>query len=59
VHAAVASLHATPVAETVDNARRPEGPSAMRLTRRSSPAGSQRRQGAQGDEATGEVLGAR
>ena len=59
VNADVASLHATPVAETVYNVRRQQGPHEKRLTRRSSPAGSQRRHGTKGDEATGEVLGAR
>jgi hypothetical protein len=59
VNADVASLHATPVAETVDNGRRQQGPRERSLARRSSPAGSQRRHGAKGDRATGEVLGAR
>ena len=54
-----ASSHVHPVAETVYNVRRQQGPYEKRLTQRSSPAGSQRRHGAKGDEATGEVLGAR
>jgi len=59
VNAAVASLHATPVAEPVYNVRRQQGPSERSLPRRSSPAGSQRRQGAKGERATGEVRGVR
>ena len=38
VNADVASLHANPVAETVDNARRQRGPIEMSPIRRSSPA---------------------
>jgi len=59
VNAAVASLHATPVAEPVDNVRRQQGPSERSLPRRSSPAGYQRRHGAKGERATGEVRGVR
>jgi hypothetical protein len=59
VNAEVASSHATPVAETVDNARRQQGPSETSLQRRSSPAGYQRRHGTKGERATGEVRGAR
>ena len=59
VNADVASSHATPLAETVDNGRRQQGPRERSLSRRFSPAGSQRRHGAKGDRATGEVRGAR
>jgi hypothetical protein len=59
VNAEVASSHATPVAETVDNERRQQGPSETSLQRRSSPAGYQRRHGTKGERATGEVRGAR
>jgi hypothetical protein len=43
VNAEVASLHATPVAETVDNARRQQGLGEMSPMRQPSPAGYQRR----------------
>jgi hypothetical protein len=59
VNAEVASLHATPVAEPVDNVRRQQGPSERDLHRRSSPAGYQRRHGTKGERATGEVRGVR
>jgi hypothetical protein len=59
VNAEVASLHAIPVAETVDNARRQQGPCETSLTRRSSPAGYQRWHGAKESVATGEALGPR
>jgi hypothetical protein len=59
VNADVASLHATPVAEPVDNVRRQQGPSERSLQRRSSPAGYQRRHGTKGERATGEVRGVR
>jgi hypothetical protein len=59
VNADVASLHATPVAEPVDNVRRQQGPSERSLPRRSSPAGYQRRHGTKGERATGEVRGVR
>lgn len=42
VNAAVASLHATPVAEPVYYVRRQQGPGETSLPRRSSPAGYQR-----------------
>jgi hypothetical protein len=48
-----------PVAETVDNVRRQQGPCGMRPIRRSSPAGYQRRHGTKDDVSTGEALGAR
>ena len=48
VNAAVASLHASPVAEPVYYVRRQQGPSERSLHRRSSPAGYQRRHGAKG-----------
>ena len=59
VNAEVASLHATPVAEPVYYVRRQQGPGEKSLPRRSSPAGYQRRHGAKGDRATGEVRGVR
>jgi len=59
VNADVASSHATPVAEPVYYVRRQQGPSEKSLPRRSSPAGSQRRHGAKGERATGEVRGVR
>jgi hypothetical protein len=42
VNADVASLHAIPVAETVDNVRRQQGLAERSLRRQPSPAGSQR-----------------
>jgi hypothetical protein len=59
VNAEVASLHATPVAEPVYYVRRQQGPGEKSLQRRSSPAGYQRRHGAKGERATGEVRGVR
>jgi len=59
VNAEVASLHAIPVAETVDNARRQQGPCETSLTRRSSPAGYQRWHGVKEYVSTGEALGTR
>jgi hypothetical protein len=59
VNADVASLHATPVAEPVYYVRRQQGPGEKSLQRRSSPAGYQRRHGAKGERATGEVRGVR
>ena len=59
VNAEVASSHANPVAETVHNVRRQQWSSETSRTRRSSPAGYQRRHGAKGYAATGEVLDAR
>ena len=43
VNVGVASLHAIPVAETVYNVRRQQGPLETSLIRRPSPAGYQRR----------------
>ena len=43
VNAEVASLHATAVAETIDNARRQQGLGEMSPMRQPSPAGYQRR----------------
>jgi hypothetical protein len=59
VNVEVASLHAIPVAETVDNARRQQGPLETSLTRRFSLAGYQRRQGTKEEVSTGEARGAR
>ncbi len=59
VNADVASSHANPVAETVDNVRRQQGPFEMSPMRRSSPAGYQRRHGLKDDVSTGEILVAR
>ena len=59
VNADVASLHAIPVAETVDNARKQQEPTETSPRRRLSPAGYQRRHGVKDDVATGEALGAR
>jgi hypothetical protein len=59
VNAEVASLHATPVAETVDNARRQQGLGEMSPMRQPSPAGYQRRHGTKADVSTGEARGAR
>jgi len=59
VNAEVASSHETPVAETVDNARRQKGLTETSPTRQTSPAGYQRRHGAKADVSTGEALGAR
>ncbi len=59
VNADVASLHAIPVAETVDNVRRQQGPTERSPMRRFSPAGYQRRHGVKEDVSTGETLGAR
>ena len=55
----VASLHASPVAETVDHARRQQEPTETSLTQRFSPAGYQRRHDAKGYGSTGETLDAR
>ena len=55
----VASSHANPVAETVDNARRQQELTEMSLKRQPSPAGYQRRHDAKGLVSTGETLGAR
>jgi len=59
VNADVASLHAGPVAETVDNARKQQGLAETSPIRQLSPAGYQRRQGVKDDVETGEALGAR
>ena len=59
VNADVASLHASPVAETVDNVRKQQEPIETSPMRRLSPAGYQRRHGVKDDVATGEALGAR
>ena len=59
VNADVASSHANPVAETVYNARRQQGPIEKSPMRRSSPAGYQRRHGAKDYVATGEARGTR
>ena len=48
-----------PVAETVYNARRQQGPIEMSPIRRSSPAGYQRRHDATDHRSTGEALGIR
>ena len=59
VNADVASLHANPVAETVDNARKQQELTETSPMRRLSPAGYQRRHGGKEDVSTGEALGAR
>jgi hypothetical protein len=59
VNADVASLHETPVAETVDNARKQQELAETSPMRRLSPAGYQRRHGVKDDVETGEALGAR
>jgi hypothetical protein len=59
VNADVASLHADPGAETVDNARRQQGLTETSPKRQPSPAGYQRRHGEKEDVSTGEALGAR
>jgi hypothetical protein len=59
VNADVASLHETPVAETVDNARKQQELAETSPIRRLSPAGYQRRHGVKDDVETGEALGAR
>jgi hypothetical protein len=59
VNVEVASLHAIPVAETVYNVRRQQGPLETSPIRRSSPAGYQRRHGTKEDVSTGEARGAR
>jgi len=56
VNVDVASLHANPVAETVDNARRQQELTEKSLTRQFSPAGYQRWHGMKGDVETGEAL---
>jgi hypothetical protein len=59
VNAEVASLHETPVAETVDNARKQQELAETSPKRQLSPAGYQRRHGVKDDVETGEALGAR
>jgi Domain of unknown function (DUF4372)/Transposase DDE domain len=59
VNADVASLHAIPVAETVDNVRKQQEPIEMSLMRRLSPAGYQRRHGEKENVSTGEALDVR
>ena len=59
VNVEVASSHAIPVAETVDNVRRQQAPIETSLRRRRSPAGYQRRHDARDYRATGEALGTR
>ena len=59
VNADVASLHESPVAETVDNARKQQELAEMSPMRQLSPAGYQRRHGVKDDVETGEALGAR
>jgi len=59
VNADVASLHESPVAETVDNARKQQGLAETSPLRQLSPAGYQRRHGVKEDVETGEALGAR
>jgi len=59
VNADVASLHETPEAETVDNARKQQEPAETSPMRRFSPAGYQRRHGGKVDVSTGEALGIR
>jgi hypothetical protein len=59
VNAEVASLHESPVAETVDNARKQQGLAETSPMRQLSPAGYQRRHGVKDDVETGEALGAR
>ena len=59
VNADVASLHESPVAETVDNARKQQGLAETSPMRQLSPAGYQRRHGVKDDVETGETLGAR
>jgi hypothetical protein len=59
VNADVASLHATPEAETVDNVRKQQEPTETSPIRWLSPAGYQRRHGEKEDVSTGEALGVR
>jgi len=59
VNAEVASLHESPVAETVDNARKQQGLTETSPMRQLSPAGYQRRHGVKDNAETGEALGAR
>jgi len=59
VNADVASLHANPVAETVDNVRKQQELAETSPIRQLSPAGYQRRHGEREDVSTGEALDAR
>jgi hypothetical protein len=59
VNVDVASLHANPEAETVDNVRKQQEPIETSPMRWLSPAGYQRRHGEKENVATGEALGAR
>ncbi|KAE8753363.1 hypothetical protein FSO04_45615 [Paraburkholderia madseniana] len=59
VNADVASSHVTPVAETVDNARKQQELSETGPMRQLSPAGYQRRHGVKDNVETGEALGTR
>ncbi len=59
MNADVASLHESPVAETVDNVRKQQELAETSPMRQLSPAGYQRRHGVKDDVATGEALGAR
>jgi hypothetical protein len=59
VNADVASLHESPVAETVYHVRKQQGLAETSPTRQLSPAGYQRRHGVKEDVETGEALGAR
>ncbi|OUB93775.1 hypothetical protein BK784_21930 [Bacillus thuringiensis serovar medellin] len=55
----VASLHAIPVAEMVDNVRKQQELIEMSLERQFSPAGYQRRHGEKDNVETGEALDTR
>jgi hypothetical protein len=59
MNAEVASSHAVPVAEMVDNMRRQQVPIETSPIRRRPPAGYQRRQGTNEDVETGEALDVR
>ena len=59
VNADVASSHANPEAETVDNVRKQQEPTETSPMRRFSPAGYQRRHGEKENVETGEALGVR
>src|SRR2546426_4189941 len=58
VNADVASLHESPVAETVDNARKQQELAETSPMRQLSPAGDQRRQGVKDDGGNGQTPGA-
>jgi hypothetical protein len=59
VNVDVASLHAIPVAETVDNVRKQQGLIETSPKRQPSPAGYQRGHGVKDFVSTGEALGIR